>query len=207
MLYEDGPELEQCQSFPTPVDPNERFYDDLLNSPTIPSEEPWKRNQFSLGLPTPPTTPERLHCPPRLRNPKGVEQPIMNINSYNTNPYCDSRLQSPNSNNLQVVPESIPEQAVQEILPFLEDLESKSMSSPNFYCETVSSQQQPCLSPPSSQVTDTYSQAPVSYQQPTVVDQTIALGSFSESPEHTPFQQNQLYSDCPNETGKELKSP
>lgn len=95
------------------------------------SEEPWKKPPMSVGLPTPPSTPEK--CSQRLRNNmKLVDSSALNLQFY-ASPVHQSQ-----NNNLQVVPDAITGDDVQDIIPFLTDLGNRSMASPNFFDTTAS---------------------------------------------------------------------
>ena len=124
MLFDEGGiDYDQCQNLSTAA---ERFYEDIFTPTNMTSEEQWKKLSSSVGLPTPPSTPEK--CSQRLRsNMKLVDSSVLNIQYY-TSPVQ----QSPN-NNLQVVPDTITGDDVQDIIPFLTDLGNRSIASPNFF--------------------------------------------------------------------------
>ncbi len=161
MLYEDGLDYENCHNFSTNP---ERFYEDILTPGSITSDEPcWKKMQLSVGLPTPPSTPEKNSQ--RIRSSKMLEPSIMSL-TYNNNYHFTQVSQSPN-NNLQVVPDAITGDDVQDIIPFLTDLGNRSMASPNFFSDascipgSVSIQQKPCPSP--CKPIDSLTHSPSSY--------------------------------------------
>ena len=149
MLFEEGIDYDQCQSLSTAA---ERFYEDIFTPTSMTSEEQWKKISSSVGLPTPPSTPEK--CPQRLRNNMKLVDSgsMLNINYYNS-----PVQQSPN-NNLQVVPDTITGDDVQDIIPFLTDLGNRTIvASPHFFetnnqgsCNSQTKQSPPPCTPSDS---------------------------------------------------------
>lgn len=128
MLFDEVFEYDQCQNLSVAA---ERFYEDVFTPANMASEEPWKKPPMSVGLPTPPSTPEK--CSQRLRNNmKLVDSSALNLQFY-ASPVHQSQ-----NNNLQVVPDAITGDDVQDIIPFLTDLGNRSMASPNFFDTTAS---------------------------------------------------------------------
>jgi len=128
MLFDEGIDFDQSQNLSSAA---ERFYEDIFNPSSMTNEEQWKKISSSVGLPTPPSTPEK--CPQRLRNNmKLVDSSVLNMHYYSSPIH-----QSPN-NNLQVVPDTITGDDVQDIIPFLTDLGNRSIASPNFFETNVS---------------------------------------------------------------------
>ena len=185
MLYEEGLEYEQCQNLSVAA---ERFYEDILTPTSMTNEDPWKKTPMSVGLPTPPSTPEKSSQ--RIRNTKVVEPSILTMN-YNNNFYHSPVHQSPNSN-LQVVPEGITSDDVQDIIPFLTDLGNRSMASPNFFDNAVSQGQcnsQTKRSPPPAESIA---------QSPTYHTEHVSVCGFHDT-EQSFSQSNSIYADCPSE--------
>ncbi|XP_065070496.1 transcriptional regulator Myc-A-like isoform X2 [Rhopilema esculentum] len=128
MLYDEGLDYEQCHNLPVAA---ERFYEDILTPNGMSGEDLWKKPPMSVGLPTPPSTPEKSSL--RLRGSlKLIDTNALNMHLYNSPVH-----QSPN-NNLQVVPDAITGEDVQDFIPFLTDLGNRSMASPNFFDTAVS---------------------------------------------------------------------
>eukprot|EP00794_Sanderia_malayensis_P018023 gene18023-19828_t len=208
MLYEDGLDYENCHhSFSSNP---ERFYEDILTPGSIAqtteenSSPCWKKMQLGIGgLPTPPSTPEKNSQ--RHRNSssaKMLEPSIMNLTTLHMNNYSSFNQHmsqhSPN-NNLQVVPDTITGDDVQDIIPFLTDLGNRSMASPNFFSDASCIQQphpvtvQQKLSSPSPpcKPIDSLNHSPISY--PT---ENITICGFNDT-EQQAFQGNAtLYNDA-----------
>ena len=188
MLYEDGLEYENCQSFSTNP---ERFYEEILTPNSMTAEDPWKKQQqpvMSISLPTPPSTPEK-NCQ-RLRTSKILDPSIMSL-SFNNNYYSSRVQQSPNSN-LQVVPDTITGDDVQDIIPFLTDLGNRSMASPNFFPDSSHAQHKHSP-PPCKQTTDNLVSSPSSYHT-----DHISICGFSDN-EQNYLPTSRLYNDPGNE--------
>ena len=185
MLYEEGLEYEQCQNLSVAA---ERFYEDIFTPTSMTNEDPWKKTPMSVGLPTPPSTPEKSSQ--RIRNTKVVEANILTMN-YNNNFYHSPVHQSPNSN-LQVVPEGITSDDVQDIIPFLTDLGNRSMASPNFFDNAVSQGQcnsQTKRSPPPAESIA---------QSPTYHTEHVSVCGFHDT-EQSFSHTNSIYADCSSE--------
>ena len=185
MLFDETFDYDQCQTLSTAA---ERFYEDIFTPTSMTSEEQWKKTPMSVGLPTPPSTPEK--CSQRLRsNMKLVESNVLNIHYYN-NPVQ----QSPN-NNLQVVPDTITGDDVQDIIPFLTDLGNRSIASPNFF-ETNANQGQ-CNSqtkqrPPACTSSDSVVHSPSFHAEQN------GVAAFHDT-EQTFNHSSSIFSDCSSE--------
>ncbi len=180
MLYEDGLDYENCHNFSGNA---ERFYEDILTPGSMANEETWKKLPLSIGLPTPPSTPEKSSQ--RLRT-KMLEPSIMSL-SYNYN----SQMQASPNSNLQVVPDTITGEDVQDIIPFLTDLGNRSMASPNFFADASCVQGhasiQPKLSPPPCKPVENLTHSPSSY-----TNDAVSVCGFSDGEYQ---QQTHLYND------------
>lgn len=184
MLFDDLLDYDQCQNFSINA---ERFYEDIFAPTSMTSEEQWKKQPpMSAGLPTPPSTPEKCSQHRLRSNMKLIDSGALNIHYYSSPVH-----QSPNSN-LQVVPDTITGDDVQDIIPFLTDLGNRSIASPNFFDTTANQghcNTQTKRSPPPS---DSVVQSPSFH-----ADQN-SVAAFHDS-EQTFGHSSGIFSECPSE--------